>query len=51
MTLMHDRTAELGEHPRNPSLIVGTIDDATVPSYQSEDLHKVYSRLSSGSCR
>ena len=25
---------------RNPSLIVGTRDDATVPSYQSEDLHK-----------
>jgi aminoacrylate hydrolase len=39
MTLMHDRTAELA-NIRNPSLIVGTIDDATVPSYQSEDLHK-----------
>ena len=39
MTLTHDRTAELSriEHP---SLIVGTVDDATVPSYQSEDLHK-----------
>jgi aminoacrylate hydrolase len=39
MTLMHDRTAELAKI-RAPSLIVGTIDDATVPSYQSEDLHK-----------
>ena len=39
MTLTHDRTEELSriEHP---SLIVGTVDDATVPSYQSEDLHK-----------
>ena len=39
MTLAHDRTAELSKIT-NPSLIVGTIDDATVPSYQSEDLHK-----------
>jgi len=39
MTLAHDRTAELSKI-RNPSLIVGTSDDATVPSYQSEDLHK-----------
>jgi pimeloyl-ACP methyl ester carboxylesterase len=39
MTLRHDRTAELHEIS-NPSLIVGTRDDATVPFYQSEDLHK-----------
>ena len=39
MTLTHDRTAELSKI-KNPSLIIGTIDDATVPSYQSEDLHK-----------
>lgn len=39
MTLAHDRTAELSKI-RSPSLIVGTSDDATVPSYQSEDLHK-----------
>ena len=39
MTLAHDRTAQLSKIT-NPSLIVGTIDDATVPSYQSEDLHK-----------
>lgn len=39
MTLAHDRTAELSKI-RNPSLIIGTSDDATVPSYQSEDLHK-----------
>lgn len=39
MTMTHDRTAELRKI-RNPSLIIGTRDDATVPSYQSEDLHK-----------
>ena len=39
MTLRHDRTAELNKI-RNPCLIVGTRDDATVPFYQSEDLHK-----------
>ncbi len=39
MTMAHDRTAELHKI-KNPSLIVGTRDDATVPSYQSEDLHK-----------
>jgi aminoacrylate hydrolase len=38
MTLAHDRTAELHKI-RSPSLIIGTRDDATVPSYQSEDLH------------
>lgn len=38
MTMAHDRTAELHKI-KNPSLIVGTRDDATVPSYQSEDLH------------
>ena len=39
MTLAHDRAAELNKI-RNPSLIIGTRDDATVPFYQSEDLHK-----------
>jgi aminoacrylate hydrolase len=39
MTLAHDRTSELHKI-RNPALIVGTRDDATVPFYQSEDLHK-----------
>ncbi len=38
MTMAHDRTDELGKI-RTPSLIVGTRDDATVPFYQSEDLH------------
>jgi aminoacrylate hydrolase len=39
MTLSHDRGGDLHKI-RNPSLIIGTRDDATVPSYQSEDLHK-----------
>jgi aminoacrylate hydrolase len=39
MTLAHDRSSELHKI-RNPALIVGTRDDATVPFYQSEDLHK-----------
>ena len=39
MTLSHDRTADLSR-VRNPALIVGTRDDATVPFYQSEDLHR-----------
>jgi aminoacrylate hydrolase len=39
MTLAHDRSADLHKI-RNPSLIIGTRDDATVPVYQSEDLHK-----------
>jgi aminoacrylate hydrolase len=39
MTLKHDRTAELHKIS-NPSLIIGTRDDATVPFYQSEDLHR-----------
>lgn len=39
MTLMHDRSAELHKI-KNPALIIGTRDDATVPSYQSEDLHQ-----------
>jgi aminoacrylate hydrolase len=38
MSMMHDREADLGNITA-PSLIVGTLDDATVPSYQSEDLH------------
>ena len=39
MTLAMTAAAELSKIG-NPSLIVGTRDDATVPSYQSEDLHK-----------
>ncbi len=39
MTMAHDRVADLHKI-KNPSLIVGTRDDATVPFYQSEDLHK-----------
>ena len=39
MTMAHDRTAEL-HRIKTPSLIIGTRDDATVPAYQSEDLHK-----------
>jgi aminoacrylate hydrolase len=39
MTMAHDRTADLHKI-KNPALIIGTRDDATVPSYQSEDLHK-----------
>ena len=39
MTMAHDRVAELSKI-RSPSLIVGTRDDATVPFYQSEDLHR-----------
>ena len=38
MTLAHDRLDELHKI-RNPSLIIGTRDDATVPFYFSEDLH------------
>lgn len=38
MTLTHDRTSELHKI-RNPSLIIGTRDDATVPYYFAEDLH------------
>ncbi len=38
MSMTHDREADLGRITA-PSLIVGTLDDATVPSYQSEDLH------------
>jgi aminoacrylate hydrolase len=39
MTMTHDRSADL-HRIKNPCLIVGTRDDATVPAYQSEDLHK-----------
>jgi pimeloyl-ACP methyl ester carboxylesterase len=39
MTLMHDRSSELSRIAR-PSLVIGTRDDATVPFYQSEDLHE-----------
>ena len=38
MSMTHDREADLGRI-KAPSLIVGTLDDATVPSYQSEDLY------------
>ena len=38
MSLDHDRTAEL-PNIATPSLIIGTKDDSTVPSYFSEDLH------------
>jgi aminoacrylate hydrolase len=37
MTLTHDRSADLSRIG-SPSLVIGTLDDATVPSYQSEDL-------------
>jgi len=39
MTMSHDRSADLHKI-RTPSLVIGTRDDATVPVYQSEDLHK-----------
>ena len=39
MTLNHDRSAELHKIDK-AALIIGTRDDATVPFYQSEDLHK-----------
>lgn len=42
MTLSHDRSADL-HRIRNPALIIGTRDDATVPVYQSEDLHRAIS--------
>jgi aminoacrylate hydrolase len=42
MTLDHDRSADLAKIA-SPSLIVGTRDDATVPAYQSEDLHRAIS--------
>lgn len=38
MTLNHDRLDEITKI-KNPSLVVGTRDDATVPYYFSEDLH------------
>jgi aminoacrylate hydrolase len=40
MTMSHDRSTEL-HRIRNPSLVIGTRDDATVPFYQSEDLHRM----------
>ncbi|MEP7031438.1 MAG: alpha/beta hydrolase, partial [Pseudolabrys sp.] len=39
MTMAHDRSSELGKI-ESAALVVGTRDDATVPFYQSEDLHK-----------
>ena len=38
MMLAHDRTDELKGIDR-PSLVVGTVDDATIPYYFAEDLH------------
>jgi len=38
MTMAHDRLDELHKI-KNPALIIGTRDDATVPFYFSEDLH------------
>lgn len=38
MTMTHDRLDKLHKI-RNPSLIIGTRDDATVPFYFAEDLH------------
>lgn len=38
MTMNHDRLDELTKI-KNPALIIGTRDDATVPYYFSEDLH------------
>ncbi len=38
MTLAHDRSAELANIV-NPSLVIGTMDDATVPFYFTGDLH------------
>ncbi len=40
MTMSHDRVSELHKISR-PSLVIGTMDDATVPFYQSEDLHRL----------
>ena len=39
LTLDHDRKSELKKIDR-PALIIGTIDDATVPPYFAMDLHK-----------
>ncbi len=39
MTLAHDRTLDL-DRIRNPSLVIGTRDDATVPCYFAQDLHE-----------
>jgi aminoacrylate hydrolase len=39
MTLNHDRLDEITKI-KNPSLVIGTRDDATVPFYFSEDLHE-----------
>jgi len=38
MTMPHDRPDELHKI-KNPSLVIGTRDDATVPFYFAEDLH------------
>ena len=38
MTLDHDRSSELTKIDK-PSLVIGTLDDATVPFYFTEDLH------------
>lgn len=42
MMLAHDRTPDLGRINK-PSLIIGTVDDATIPYYFAEDLHAAIS--------
>lgn len=39
MMLAHNRTDEIGRIDK-PSLIIGTVDDATIPYYFAEDLHE-----------
>ncbi len=39
MMLAHDRTDEISKIDK-PSLIIGTVDDATIPYYFAEDLHE-----------
>ncbi len=39
MTLAHDREAELKTIAK-PALVIGTVDDATVPYYFTDDLHQ-----------
>ena len=38
MMLAHNRSDEIGRIDK-PSLIIGTVDDATIPYYFAEDLH------------
>lgn len=39
MMLAHDRSDEIGRIGK-PSLVIGTVDDATIPYYFAEDLHE-----------